>query len=114
MKACIFKPQWGDECEIRFVKTAYAHDDSLAIAVLSRELDSEFWEPYATLTVNIGMPLGSNEAYLDDNNVQDLCEYVIENGWARNVGSGMSGWCTYQKVEFTDEFLNEICEEVVS
>ena len=113
MRSFAFKQQWGGECEIRFVKTSYVQDGTLAITVLSRERNSKFWEPYAKRTVNLCLPLDGNEAYIDEINVPDLCGFVIEKGWARNVGSGKSGWCTYPKVEFTDEFLREICEEGV-
>ena len=106
-----FKSRYGATYEIKFVKTRYAVDGTLAIMTLCWSDHGSFWEPYASLTVNLGKPLGANEAYLDDNNVPDLGDFVLDNGWARNVGSARSGWCTYQKVEFTDEFLNEVCEE---
>jgi hypothetical protein len=102
-----FMSRWGTEYEIRFIKTAYTYDGSLAICVEGKEPDFGWWEPYANLTVNLGDGL----TYLDANNVPDLCEFVIGKGWAKVVGEGFSGFCTYPRVEFTDEFIDEVCEE---
>jgi len=106
-----FKSRYGSTYEIRFVKANYANNGSLAVLVEDFEPDLEYWEPYCTLTVNLdGYCFGQSMAYLDTNNVPDLCEFVIENGWATVIGEGYSGFCTYPLVEFTEEFLGEICE----
>lgn len=39
----------------------------------------------------------------------DLVEFVMSNGWAKEIGEGHSGFCTYPMVEFTEEFVNEVC-----
>ena len=106
-----FTSRYGSTYEIRFVKANYACDGSLAVLVEDKEPDFGFWEPYCNLTVNLGgFGLGQSTAYLDANNVPDLCEFVIENGWATIIGEGCSGFCTYPLVEFTEEFLGGICE----
>ena len=106
-----FKSRYGTEYEIRFIKARYMYGGSLAIKVEDFEPDGEWWEPYATLTVNIDDFPYKRCAYLDSNNVPDLCEFVLEKGWAKEVGCGRSGYCTYPMVAFTDEFLNDVCEE---
>ena len=63
----------------------------------------------ATLAKNLGDFPPTHCAYLDSNNVPDLVEFVIGKGWCEQVGEGASGFCTYPFVEFTDEFLDEIC-----
>lgn len=103
-----FTSEWGTEYTLAFEKARYCYGDGLAIEVHCRERGEEWWEPYATLTVNID-PVMEKQAYLDTNNVGDLCERVMAEGWAKQVGEGRSGYCTYPLVEFTDGFLDEVC-----
>ena len=106
-----FTSRYGGTYEIRFVKANYACDGSLAIVVEDFEPDFEYWEPYCNLTVNLGgFGFGQRTAYLDANNVPDLCEFVIENGWAKVIGEGRSGFCTYPLVEFSSDFIDVICK----
>ena len=106
-----FTSRFGGKYEIKFIKTAYMCDGSLAIVVEDMEPGSEWWESYGNLTVNIGgFFFGPHMAYLDTNNVPDLCDFVLDMGWATIVGEGRSGYCTYPLVEFSEEFIDEICE----
>jgi len=113
MKTFNFKSRYGTEYELAFEKATYAYFGNLAIEVHCKDKRERyaFWEPYATLTVNLD-PVMPNMAYLDSNNVPDLCEFVIDKGWAEKIGEGTSGFCTYPLVLFTDEFLNDVCEVV--
>ena len=111
MKTFKFKSRWGDEYEIRFVKTQYAMDGNLAILAENLEPEFGWWEPYGNLTVNLGDDLNGWMGYLDTNNVPDLCDFAIEKGWCTVVGYERSGFCTYPLAVFTAEFLEEICEE---
>ena len=102
---------YGHEYNIYFERTAYCYNDALAVMAYCSEPGEDFWEPYGVLTVNISeFSLGPNVAYLDTNNSAALCELVMSNGWAKQIGEGRSGWCAYPLVEFTDEFLRDICE----
>ena len=102
-----FKSRYGTEYEIAFERTGYVYG---GLAVEAYDKDEEYgWEPYGTLTVNLGGFCPTNQAYLDTNNLPDLAEFVLDMGWAEVINEGQSGWCTYPLVEFTDEFLNEIC-----
>lgn len=101
-----FTSRYGTEYELAFEKAYYVYG-GIAIEVWC---DGEYgWEPYATLTKCLGDFPPTHCAYLDSNNVPDLVEFVIGKGWCEQVGEGASGFCTYPFVEFTDEFLNEIC-----
>ena len=106
-----FTSRWDTEYEIKFVKCSYCCDGSLAIEALNKDEGGEWWEDYGTLTVNLGYPLLPGQAFLDTNNLPDLADFVMERGWAEQVGMEASGFCVYPLVEFTDEFLTEICEE---
>lgn len=109
MRTFDFTSRWGDKYEIAFAKTRYVSGNNLAVEVACREDGEEWWEPYGMLTVNIGWTFGERQAYLDTNNVPDLVEFVMSNGWAKEIGEGHSGFCTYPMVEFTEEFVNEVC-----
>ena len=106
-----FTNRYGTEYTLEFEKTSYVYGGT-AIEVWCHEPgDGDgYWEPYATLTVRIGeFCFGPKVAYLDTNNVPELVDFVLEHGWAKVIGEGRSGFCTYPLVEFADEFLNGIC-----
>ena len=104
---------YGTPYSIFFIKQQY-FNGNLNVEVYCREAanpDENDWEPYGTLTVNLpGFALSENQAFLDTNNVYNLCQYILEHGWATETGeTSQSGFCTYPLAEFTDEFLNTIC-----
>lgn len=103
-----FTNRYGTEYEIAFEATRYVYG-GLAIEVHCREQEQGWWEPYGTLTKNLGYLTSTSRAYLDANNMPDLVEFVLEKGWCEKVGEERSGFCTYPLVEFTDEFINEVC-----
>lgn len=112
MKTFDFTSRFGTKYEIFFERGNYVNGN-LAVATSCREEGEEFFEDYGNLTVNlIDYAVPPKCAFLDTNNVPDLCDFAIANGWCKTVGSGRSGFCTYPLVEFTDEFLGEICEEI--
>ena len=105
MKTFDFKDQWGDVTRVRLVRGAYA-DGSLAVQAL-REGDG-CWEPYATLTTNLGDERNQNAsyAYVDTNNLPTAPELLVENGLATFTGAcGTSGFCAYPLFAFTGEFF---------
>lgn len=110
MKTFVFKSRWGNEYEIRFVRNRYVCGGSVSVEVENLEPDFGYWEPYGMLTVNLGHSYHEGTAHLDANNLPDLVEYVLEQGWAKQIGLDASGYCKYPLVAFTSEFLEEICE----
>lgn len=109
MKTFKFTSRYGTKYKLMFEKTRYV-SGGVAIEVWCAE-DDDCWEPYATMTKNLGYLPSAKWAYLDTNNVPDLAEFVIDKGWCEQVGEGRSGFCSYPLVRFTDEFLDEICVE---
>lgn len=107
MREFEFESRYGGKYKLMFEKARYVYG-GVAIEVWCTE-DGKFWEPYATLTKNLGDFPPTSCAYLDANNVPDLVEFVVDNGWCKRIGEKQSGFCTYPFVEFTDEFLDGIC-----
>ena len=93
--------------KLAFLLDAYASNGATAITALCEE--DGFVECYADLTVNLGGPARANAGFLDANNSRELCEFVVAKGWARRVGEGRSGFCAYPLVEFSREFIDEVC-----
>ena len=105
-----FTSRFGIEYELMFERVTYQHGGTVAICVWCKDCVEGYWEPYADLTVNLPERVHSpNHAFLDTNNNPDLCQFVIDSGWAHAIGEGTSGFCTYPLALFTDEFLDEIC-----
>ena len=105
MKTFEFKDQWGGVTRVRLVRGAYA-DGSLAVQAL-REGDG-YWEPFATLTVNLCDARSQNAsfAYADTNNLPTAPEFLVENELATYTGmSRPSGFCAYPLFAFTGEFF---------
>ncbi|MDO4798554.1 MAG: DUF4313 domain-containing protein [Coriobacteriales bacterium] len=112
MKTFDYKDQWGGVTRVRLVRGAYA-DGSLAVQAL-REGDG-YWEPYATLTVNLRDERSQNAsyAYADANSMPTAAELLVENGLAAYTGmTRSSGFCTYPLYAFTSEFF-EACADSV-
>lgn len=98
----------GETYKARFEKSEYANNGNLYIGVATWDEEYEYWEPWCDLTVNLGVSLPGNEAYLDTNNcAPEIIQCLMDKGYA--VDTGMvkySGFCTYPLVRFTEEFLN--------
>lgn len=108
MKTYQYTNRWGRTIEAYFAKSAYAMDNSLAIVMYGNE--DGYWEPYATVTVNLQYPVDKNVAFVDENNLPGIGKWLEENGIAEPTGIvRQSGYCTYPLYRFTDEFLAE-CE----
>lgn len=114
MKPIRFTSQWGNEYKVIFRKSNYANNNRLYIGCLCEDEEYGGYEPYCDVTVNLAqnMPDG-NFGYLDTNNGdQNLFDLMFENGWIEDTGNfGMSGYCIYPLVKFTDEFLKMIESE---
>ena len=105
MKTFEYKDQWGGVTRVRLVRGAYA-DGSLAVQALCE--GDGYWEPFATLTVNLCDARSQNAsyAYVDANNLPTAPEFLVENGLATYTGmTRTSGFCAYPLYAFTSEFL---------
>ena len=96
----------GEKHKARFTKNEYANNSNLYIGVVTEE--DGYWEPWCDLTVNLGIPVPRNEAFLDTNNcAPEIITKLLGKGYAVDTGvRRSSGFCTYPLVRFTDEFLN--------
>ena len=110
MRTYDFTSRYGTHYEIAFEKAAYVFDGSVAVEVWCKEDGEEYWEPYCSLTTNLSDFAGDDKtAYLDTNNTPDICKFVLDKGWAKEIGTGRSGFCEYPLVVFSDEFLSDVC-----
>lgn len=107
-----YRGKYGDAYKVRFSVERYDVDGSLAVTM---DCDSGgWWEPYATLTVNLGSPLaGDTSAFIDTNNMgQDVVRWLEEHGIAHATGEeAKSGYCTYPLMEFDEDFIKENASE---
>lgn len=78
---------------------AYRHEymnDNLAIRLVTT-----YGEPWTTLTVNLGVKLPSNYAYVDTNNNPDIEKFIKDNELGEFAGGYMtSGYCRYPLYKF--------------
>ena len=78
--------------------TEYQKPRNLAIKMICA--DSEWKEPFATLTVNLGISLPNNQAYIDTNNLRTAFDFILIHNLGELIGFGQSGFCTYPLIEF--------------
>lgn len=109
--------QWGTTYRLRFGKGEYSNNGSLAVVAECFDEDMGYWAPYATVTVNLDDPepmlRGENFAFVDENNLAGMTDWLEEQGIAYRTEDGyegQSGFCSYPLVEFEADFL-ESCGE---
>lgn len=116
----MYETSYGTKYELEFRRGKYAKGNSLAIQVMCRELDEEYFLPYCMLTVNLpdiilssdgSKDLPHNRAFLNINNygTEKLYEMLIENGYMTITRTtAQSGFCEYPLVVFNEEWLNTL------
>lgn len=93
---------FGQNWDIRFSRTTYTHDGSLAVLLEDRQ--DEKWEPFGVLTVNLCHPLqGLGQAFVDSNNMpQEMIAFLKKAGLIKSTGiKARSGWCEYELYDMT-------------
>lgn len=91
-----------------FVKEKYSNNDNLAIVVMSKDEEEDYYEQWCMLTVNLNTKLPNNQAYLDTNNCsREIIDFFYRNNFVTKIGVGFSGFCTYPLVEFSEEFMSK-------
>ena len=84
------------EYDVEIRKQKYYDNKNLAI-----DLFDPVEGPFARLTVNLGVKLPENMAYVDTNNCRWAEEFIEENGLGKPTGDfGASGYCVYPLYEF--------------
>ena len=76
----------------------YQNNGNLAIRMVCAE--SDWKEPFASLTVNLNVKLPENQAYIDTNNLRCAFDFVLLHNLGEIIGFGQSGFCTYPLIEF--------------
>lgn len=98
---------YGKEYPVYFELNQYAWNENTAVQMLT-DIDTVD-EPFGTCTVNLGLPLQSGYAYIDENNLPGVLTFLEENGLgSRILGStAMRGFCVYQLFKFDMDELSK-------
>lgn len=110
MDKIIFKTISGRSIPVTLRKATYVDFNNLYVGLVSWEDD--YPEPWGDLTVNLGVPMEPDCAFIDTNNCGDgVIDWLIENNIAIPTGDwGRSGFCIYPEVRFNKEFLDKVKE----
>ena len=99
---------WGQTYDVRLRTDSYRNNGNLYVGLICRieEDDSEWWEPYADITVNVGK-MEKNCGAIDTNNFPQATEFLEENRLATFTGRyEFSGYCAYPVYEFDMDKIN--------
>lgn len=101
---------YDSEYTLEFKKGNYLNNGNLAVVIMAMETGEEYYEPFGNLTVNLGVKLDDNVAFVDSNNCPSIViQKLLEKGWIIPTGiCQQSGFCVYQAYEFTEEFLESM------
>lgn len=90
-----FKIPSANGIEFTFTRNTYADNDNTYIGLVSRE--NEIMEPFDDLTVNLGMPLPKNLAYIHVNHFEkEFLDALEKQGFITPTdGRAVSGYVTY-------------------
>lgn len=103
---------FDEELTLSFEKSNYLNGN-IYVGIIN----AENGEPWADLTVNLGIKLARSYAYLDSNSpsyFQSLIKTLEKLGLIIDTHeTAQSGFCIYPLYELTDKFLNEWCREIV-
>lgn len=90
-----------------FVLGKYAADNSLAIRIFN-----DTFGAIATITkCLVDHSLSDEYAFIDENNVPGIKNWILEHGFGRMYGIKSSGWCKYPLIKFDLEKLKENARE---
>ena len=99
---------YGGTYLLHLHRSAYRDDGSLAIVAWTQDEDC-IWEPYDEITTHLGGTYRENTAHVSMDHYGDLCQEFLSRGWARQIRTDISGPERFALLEFSEEFLNEIC-----
>jgi len=94
MNMLMFTASWGNNIPCVLEVDNYSYGDGIALQMYSQE-DYGFFEPYATLTVNLEDYAKEGCAYLDTNNVPEVEGLFHKYNLGTPTGrKTQSGFCT--------------------
>ena len=105
-KRYLYKSRYGDEVVLRFAKSKYTYNDSLAVMAYI-ETDDGIWELYDMVTVNLGDTRSEDTQYVNTNHWSDgFIDWMTMNGMGAPTGrSQQSGFVEYPEFMFYPGFL---------
>lgn len=98
----------NEKYTVSLVPAYYMDDQSLSIQLLYKVGND--WEPYGSLTTNLGeSSMGRNNAYVDTNNLgNQILDWIKKNDLGEPTGRmKQSGFCRYPEVHFNEEALKK-------
>jgi len=103
-----YTSRYSGEIDVAFTIHEYVMG-GVAVEMLSKEHDEwsneDVWEPYAVITRFI-LSVDKDEAFVDENNLPGIGEWLESNGLAEATGYGCpSGYCVYPLYKFTPKFF---------
>ena len=105
---------YGTEYELSFRKGHYQDNNTLAVQIMCKEKNEDWYAPFCMLTVNLPTTksLPDNRAYIDVNNCpKDLIQSLEEQGVIKKtLVSAPSGFCIYPLYEFSQEWLDKLSD----
>ena len=108
----VLGPTLSYDDEFVFSKAAYDANGTLAILCNHYDDEGELEYDYDDITVNLSreaqFPAGGNLAYIDVNNHTGIDAWLEEQGIAKTVGMGHSGFCSYPLMEFDAKWLEAL------
>ena len=106
-----FKLPCAKGLEFAFTRNAYADNDNTYIGLISRE--NGIMEPFDDLTVNLGIPLPKNLAYIHVNHFkQEFLDALEKQGFITSTdGRAVSGYVTYPLYILHLEKMKEYMEQ---
>ena len=103
---------WGTHYELKFIRGTYQNNGNTAVQIMCKTDGEDFYEPFATLTVNLKPLKSQYKACIDTNNLgmnADLLAHLEKEGVYKETGTYIiSGYCTYPVVEFDHEWLDSL------
>lgn len=98
---------YGDIYQIQLSVSTYQNGN---LAITMTDWSSGEPEPWNVLTVNLGVALSKDCAFIDtNNNGNDILSWIIRYGLAVPTGrKAVSGFCSYPEYRFRPSKLEEI------
>lgn len=97
--------KYGSDHPITFELATYADNGNLYVGMITHE--DGYAEPWSNLTVNLGVKLEPNIAFIDtNNNGWEIIDWLVKNKLGEPTKLEMiSGYCTYPEFQFNMEEL---------
>ncbi len=109
---------WDKNHSITFKFSRYAENGNLYVGMICH--DDGYPEPYSDLSVNLGLELPSNMAFIDTPNNPGIIGWLEANRLGRRTHiTEQSGYCVYEvfkfdmteMIKYTDSFYDDLLME---